>query len=296
MLYRKLYPFDYHEADTISEASEILGHQGSKAALMAGGVSLVDEMKRRLKTPKTLVSIQRIKKLRFLELMDDGMLRIGALATLTDAEKSTMLKTNFGPLWKSIKQIASVQVKNMGTIVGNISACNPASDVATALAALGAEAMISGKDGIRTVPVESVAIDVRKPGLEPDELITEIQVPSMNGSCGAFTNLARTKEDIAKVAVAVKAVVKNGLVKDIRLALGAVSPVVFLASDIHSILTGEKPSFKGIKAVAQAAANDKKVSPITDIRSTSEYRREMIIVLTDRALRTALSEYLNQGR
>ena len=294
MLYRKLYPFDYHEAGTISEASEILGCHGFKAAVMAGGISLVDQMKRRLKNPEVLVSIQRIRELKFLEITEGGALRIGALATLTDGEKSAVLKNNFSPLWEAVKQIGSAQVKNMGTIVGNVSACNPASDVVTALAALGAEAVISGRNGKRDVPVESIATDVRKIGLAPDEMITEIKVPPMgDGSCGAFLNLARTKEDIAKVAVAVKAVVKNGLVKDVRLALGAVAPVVFLASDIPSILNGKKPSIAGIEASARAAADDEGVSPITDIRSTSEYRREMIAVLTGRALQKALSEYLN---
>ena len=294
MLYRKLYPFDYHEAGTVSEASEILGRHGVNAAVMAGGISLVDQMKRRLKNPEVLVSIQRIRDLRFLELTEGGAFRIGALATLGDAERSTALKTGFGPLWESIKQIGSAQVKNMGTIVGNVSACNPASDVATTLVALNAEAVISGRNGIRSIPVASVAAHVRKIGLSPDEIITEIKVPPMgDGGRGAFLNLARTKEDIAKVAVAVKAVVQNGVVVDVRLALGAVAPVIFLASNIQSILKGEKPSLARIKAAARAAADDEGVSPITDIRSTSEYRREMITVLTDRALRKALSEYLN---
>ena len=294
MLYRKLNPFDYHEAKTVSEVSEILGSYGLDAAVMAGGISLVDQMKRKLKAPKAVVSIQRINELRFLEETDGGTLRIGALATLMDGEKSEVVKTDFPVLWQAIKQIGSVQVKNMGTIVGNISACNPASDVATALAALGAQVKISGRKGIRSLPVESVAADVRKIGLAPDEIISEIQVPPMgDGSCGAFLNLARTKEDIAKVAVAVKAVVKDGVMENVRIALGAVAPVVFLATDAPPLLDGEKPSEKVIEAAAKAAARDSQVSPITDIRSTAEYRREMISVLTGRALRSALFEYLN---
>ena len=294
MLYRKLNPFVYHEAATVPEASEILGSYGKGAAVLAGGVSLVDQMKRKLKNPKALVSIQRITDLRFLEKTEGGTLRIGALATLRDGEKSETLKKHFPMLWEAIKQIGSVQVKNMGTIVGNISACNPASDVATALAALGAQVRISGRNGIRSLPVESVAADVRKIGLTPDEIISEIRVPSMgNEGCGAFLNLARTKEDIAKVAVAVKAVVKNGIVEDVRIALGAVAPVVFLASDILPLLKGEKPTEKLVSAASEAAGQDGQVSPITDIRSTAEYRREMIKVLTGRALKSALSEYLN---
>lgn len=294
MLYRKLNPFVYHEAATVSEASEILGSYGTDAAVLAGGVSLVDQMKRKLKDPKALVSLQRIRDLRFLKESEGGTLRIGALATLRDGEKSENLKNNFPLLWKAIKQIGSVQVKNMGTIVGNISACNPASDVGTALTALGAQVRISGINGIRSLPVESVAADVRKIGLTPDEIISEIRVPSMGaGGCGDFLNLARTKEDIAKVAVAVKAVVKDGIVEDVRIALGAVAPVVFLAADVLPLLKGEKPSAEVIAAAAEAAAKDNRVSPITDIRSTAQYRREMIGVLTGRALKSALSEYLN---
>ena len=294
MLYRKLSPFEYHEAGTVSEVSEILGSYGENAAVMAGGVSLVDQMKRKLKAPEAVVSIQRISELRFVEETEGGTLRIGAMSTLRDGEKSEVLNSDFPVLWQAIKQIGSVQVKNMGTIVGNISACNPASDVATALAALGAQVKISGRKGIRSLPVEAVAADVREIGLAPDEIISEIQVPPMGGdACGAFLNLARTKEDIAKVAVAVKAVVKDGVMEDVRIALGAVAPVVFLASDALSFLKGEKPSEKAIEAAAKAAGRDRQVSPITDIRSTAEYRREMVAVLTGRALRSALSEYLN---
>ena len=293
MLFRKLHPFDYHEPDTLSEACEILASPNTKATILAGGVSLIDQMKRGMQNPDVILSLHRIKDLRFLDDFD-GSLGIGALATLKNGERSPWVKKQYGSLWDAISQIGSVQVKTMGTIVGNVAACNPASDVATALTALGAEIRVAARGGERSIPIESFAVDVRKNSLDSHEIVTEIRVPAPeNGSVGAFLNLARTKEDIAKVAVGVHAVIRGGIMEDVRIAVGAVAPVILRASAAEDILKGERPSLTVIQAAANAAAESEGVTPITDLRSTSEYRRAMVAVLTQRALSKALKIELN---
>ncbi len=293
MLFRKLHPFDYHEPDTLSEACEILASPTAKATILAGGVSLIDQMKRGMQNPDVILSLHRIKDLRFLDAFD-GALGIGALATLKDGERSPLLQKQYGSLWDAISQIGSVQVKTMGTIVGNVTACNPASDVATALTALGAEVKVAGRGEERSIPIESFGVDVRKSCLESHEIVTEIKVPAPEtGSAAAFLNLARTKEDIAKVAVGVHAVVRGGVMEDVRIALGAVAPIILRASAAENILKGERPSLTVIQAAAKAAAEGRGVVPISDLRSTSEYRREMVAVLTKRALSKALNISLN---
>jgi CO/xanthine dehydrogenase FAD-binding subunit len=291
MLFRKLHPFDYHEPDTLQEACEVLASPDAKATILAGGVSLIDQMKRGMQKPDVILSLHRIKDLRFLDAFD-GALGIGALATLKDGERSPLLQKQYGSLWDAVSQIGSVQVKTMGTIVGNVTACNPASDVATALTALGAEIKVAGRE--RSIPIESFGVDVRKNCLKSHEIVTEIRVPAPEeGSVAAFLNLARTKEDIAKVAVGVHAVVRGGVVEAVRIALGAVAPIILRASVAENILKGESPSLTVIEAAAKAAAESEGVVPITDLRSTAEYRREMVAVLTQRALLKALDISLN---
>ncbi len=293
MLFRKLHPFDYHEPDTLSEVGEILASPNVTAAILAGGVSLIDQMKRGMQHPDVILSLHRIKDLRFVET-SDGTLGIGALATLKDGERSSLVREQYGSLWDAIRQIGSVQVKTMGTIVGNVAACNPASDVATALTALGAEIKVAGRGGERSIPIQFFAVDVRKNSLESDEIVTEIKIPAPEtGSACAFLNLARTKEDIAKVAVSVHAIIKGGIMENVRIALGAVAPVILRAYAAEEILKGERPSLTVIQAAARAAAESEGVIPITDLRSTAQYRREMVAVLTERALSKAFKINLN---
>jgi aerobic carbon-monoxide dehydrogenase medium subunit len=293
MLYRKLFPFDYQEAKSIPEAISILDQCGTDAAVMAGGISLIEEMKRRAVTPKVVLSIQPVKELKFVE-QTNGHLRIGALATLTDGEKSAALKGGYSALWESIAQVASVQVRNMGTIVGNIAACNPGSDVSTALVALGASAKVVSSSGERSVPIESIGIHSRKTSLAPGEIITEINVPKLKeGATSVFLNLARTKEDCAKIALAVHVTVKNGVIDEAKIALGAVAPRIVRAPKVEKMLTGEKPTAQLIAAVAAAVPDENMVTPISDLRSTAQYRTQMVVVLTRRALTQALKQYLN---
>jgi carbon-monoxide dehydrogenase medium subunit len=294
MLYRKLFPFDYQEATSVSDAVSILSDHGADAAVMAGGISLIEEMKRRAVTPKVVLSIQPVGELKFLE-RSNGHLRIGALATLTHGEKSAAVKDGYSALWEAITQVASVQVRNMGTIVGNIAACSPGSDIATALVALGAVAKVISKTGERSILIESLGIRPRKSCLLPGEIVTEIDVPTLKeGAATAFLNLARTKEDCAKVAVAVNATVKDGVIVEVKIALGSVAPVIVRAPKVEKMLTGEKPSVRLIEAAAAAIPNENMVTPISDIRSTAQYRKQMVEVLTRRALTRVFSNYLNR--
>lgn len=293
MLYRKLFPFDYQEAKSVSETLSMLSDFGSKASIMAGGISLIDEMKRRAIAPKVVLSIQPIEELKFIGL-SGATLRIGALATLSHGEKSAAVKEGFPALWDAIAQIASVQVRNMGTIVGNITACNPGSDVATAMVALGATARVVSKSGERSIPIETISVNPRKSILAPGEIVTEIDIPQLaRGTQTLFLNLARTKEDCAKVAIAVNVVVTGGVIEDVKIALGAVAPMIVRAPKVENMLKGEKPSEKLIQAASATAPLENMVTPISDIRSTAQYRKQMVEVLTRRALTRVFHHYLN---
>jgi CO/xanthine dehydrogenase FAD-binding subunit len=285
MLYRALDAINYLEAKTLSEASEMCFSCNGTACLLAGGCSLIPLMKHGVLKPQLLVDITKIDGLRYIEGSLGEGLKIGALATLRDAEKSLVVQKDFPSLFDSITQIASVQVKNMGTIVGNITEGTPASDVAAMLIALGAKLKITSPGGTQMVPLDSFYVHVRKTILRPGDVIEEIIIPPRSeGTYSAFLNLCKTKEDPAKVNVGMFVRIAEGVCAEARIAVGAVAPVIVRARKAEDMLLGKTITSALIDEVAAAVREDEGVRPITDIRSTAEYRQEMVGVLTRRAL------------
>ncbi len=285
MLYRALHPINYLEAKTVSEASEICFSSNGNAFLLAGGCSLIPLMKHGSIKPQVLVNLATIDGLKYIEGSRGEGLRIGALASLRDAEKSPVVQRDFPALFDSIAQIASVQVKNMGTLVGNLTEGTPASDVAVALIALGAALKVVSPGGTRLVPLDSFYVHVRKTILRPGDVIEEISIPPLPESIfTAFLNLCKTKEDPAKVNIGVFVRITEGRCSEARIAVGAVAPVIVRARKAESMLEGKKLTPALLEKVAAAVRDDEGIRPITDIRSTAEYRKEMVEVLARRAL------------
>jgi carbon-monoxide dehydrogenase medium subunit len=260
---RPLKPFDYFEPTTIKEAVQILSRYGTKAKLLAGGVDLVARMRRHQVQPQYVVSILSIPGLDYIH-SDEAGLSFGALATIRSIELSPIVKNDYTVLYEAASQIASVQVKTMGTAVGNLCVATPASDIATALYALGAKLRIAGPAGERTI----------LPSPAPQ-------------TGGAFLKLVRTASDIAKVNVAVSLTVTDNTCREARIVLGSVAPTVIRATQAEEALRSSTLEPKVIEEVAQLATGEAK--PITDLRSTIEYRREMVRVLVRRAVKKALT-------
>ena len=284
---RVLKPFEYFEPGTAEEAVRILFTYGEKAKVLAGGVDLIPRMRQRQIEPECVVSIQRIPGLDYIEGNGVEGLRIGALTTLRSIELSPIIKQKYMLLYEAVHQITSVQVKNMGTVVGNLCVATPASDIAPALLVLGAELKIASLASERTIPIENFFIGVNQTILQPGEIVTEVVLPSLpSGTGGAFMNLVRTASDIAKVNVAVMVTVTDNTCKEAKIALGSVAPTVMRARKAEATLKGQKLEPKIIGEAAEAAAEETK--PITDIRSTAEYRKETTKVLVRRAIAKAL--------
>lgn len=284
---RPLKPFDYFEPTTIKEAVQILGRYGTKAKLLAGGVDLVARMRRHQVQPQYVVNILSIPGLDYIH-SDEAGLSFGALATIRSIELSPIVKNDYTVLYEAASQIASVQVKTMGTAVGNLCVATPASDIATALYALGAKLRIAGPAGERTIPVEDLFVGVNQTVLEPGEIATEVMLPSPAPQTGgAFFKLVRTASDIAKVNVAVSLTVTDNTCREARIVLGSVAPTVIRATRAEEALRSSTLEPEVIEEVAQLAAGEAK--PITDLRSTIEYRREMVRVLVRRAVKKALT-------
>jgi len=286
-MYRVLKTFKFIEPTTLEEALRALSLYGTKAKVLAGGVALVLDMRLRKIAPEYVVSIQKIPGLDYIEIDEKKTLRIGALATLRSIELSPLIQNNYQVLFEAIHQIHSVQVKVMGTAVGNICSATPASDIASALLILDAKLKIVGTDSERVVPVAHFFVGVRKSILQPEEIVAEIQVPSIPARTGyAFFKLTKTAADIGKLNVSVAMTVTDNTCKDARIALGSVAPTPIRARQAEQTIKGQKPDGRTIIKTAEVAAGEAK--PITDLWSTVEYRTEMIKVLVRRAIYKAL--------
>jgi carbon-monoxide dehydrogenase medium subunit len=285
-MYRVLRPFEYFEPTTVAEVVDTLSKQKGKGMVLAGGMDLVPKMRRRDLSVDYLISLNRVKGLDYVKGDGKTGLKIGALASLRSVELLPALARDYISLYEAIHQIASVQVKANGTLVGNLCVATPASDVATALMTLGATLKVAGAGQTKDVPIENFFSGPGRTIIAPHEIVTEVSVPKVPpGTGSAFLNLVRVKEDIAKVSAAVVMTVANGACKQARIALGAVAPTPLRCYKAEELLTGPLASIDS-EAVAQKAADS--CQPITDFRSDAEYRKDMARVLTRRAIERSL--------
>jgi aerobic carbon-monoxide dehydrogenase medium subunit len=297
-MHRVLLPFEFSEPVTVAEAVALVDGAGARA--LAGGVDLVLKMRLRQIVVERVVSLQKVPGLDYVRVDADaggraaaagggaqvGELRIGALATLRQVEMAPLVRQRWPLLAEALGSIVSVQTKTMGTVVGNLCVGTPASDVAPALYALGARMRIAGRDGEREIPIEQFFLDAGKTAVGPHEIVTEIIVPApAAGSAGAFLKLSTTSEDIAKVNAAVVLTLAGGVCSGAAISVGSAAPTPVRAAIAEQALIGRPAEAQAIADAGDAAADA--VCPISDVRSTARYRKEMVRVLVRDALEKA---------
>jgi carbon-monoxide dehydrogenase medium subunit len=234
-----------------------------------------------------VVNIQRIPGLEYIGPDEKQGITFGAMSRLRSIEVFKTIQNKYPILYEAIHQITSVQAKYMGTAVGNLCVATPASDVATSLFALGAQLKITGLRGERIEPIEKFYVDYRLTSLRRGEMVTGVVLPNpLPGTGTAFFNLARTHADIAKISAAAAILVQDGICREVRIAIGAAAPTVIRAVKAETLFTGRKITPEVMNEAAETAAGETK--PITDLRSTAGYRKEMAKVLVRRALERAL--------
>ncbi|WFO74660.1 xanthine dehydrogenase family protein subunit M [Desulfurococcaceae archaeon MEX13E-LK6-19] len=266
--------FEYYEPTSIHEAIKLLGKLGPDAKILAGGTDLLVQIKMKQINPKYIINIKKIKEL--YGLKDYGEhLSIGALTRLKELEENNIIKEKFTALHEAVKSMASPQIRNMATIGGNLCNASPAADTAPPLMVFNAKLRIAGPYGVKDVPITEFFRGPKKTILNYDEILTEIIIPYPTGHVGsAFIKIARTSMDLAKVNAAAKLVVdKDGVVRDVAVALGSVAPTPVRAKSVEEYLRGRVFTKETAWNAAKLVVND--ISPITDIRSTAEYRRSV---------------------
>jgi CO/xanthine dehydrogenase FAD-binding subunit len=286
--YRRLPKFNYLAPTTLDEALSLLSEYKGRAKAIAGGTDLVPKLKRReIRAPEYVIDLKGVPGLDEIKY-DAGGLSLGALVTIGMVETSAKIQQKFGILAQAAQSMASPQVRNRGTIAGNICNAVPSADSAPPLLTLGARLKLVSQKSERTVNIEDFFTGPNQTALGDDEILREIQVPDMptNGK-GVYLKLTpRRAMDLAIVGVAVVVIPQDGICQDIRIALGAVAPTPIRAEKAEAILKSHKLDDKLIEKAAQTAASQS--NPIDDHRASAEYRRDMVEVLVKRAIKQAI--------
>ena len=265
--------FEYHEPRTLDEAVALLGAPHTQ--ILAGGTDLLVELKEQLRRAERVVNIKKVAGLAGLS-HDASGLHIGALATAREVEVSSVVKERYRSLLQAVRELGSIQVRNRATIVGNICRASPSADTIPPLIADGATIRIRGAKGERTLPLEDFFLGPGKTVLQPGDVVLGIVVPApAAGTRKVYIKHGRRKAmELATVGVAVTHVPGG----ETRIVLGAVAPTAIRARTAEKVFreTGD------IARAAHTAATESR--PISNVRASAEYRREMVAVLTRRAL------------
>ncbi|MBI3734588.1 MAG: xanthine dehydrogenase family protein subunit M [Chloroflexi bacterium] len=278
--------FQYATPPTIPEAIALLqAHQDAK--ILSGGQSLIPALKLRLATPPLLVDISRIAGLTTLSEAG-GWLHIGALVREADLEESPLVRSRYPLLHDTSHVVADPLVRNLATIAGNLAHADPANDHPATMLAYRAEVVATGPSGARVIAVDSFFTGLFATALAHDEILTEVRVPApMAGSGGAYLKLERKVGDFATAGVAAQLNLDAaGRVQQIGIGLTNVGPMAIRARRSEDVLRGQSPSDALIAQAAALAQED--CDPTADLRGSADYKRNMVRILTMRALHKAL--------
>jgi xanthine dehydrogenase iron-sulfur cluster and FAD-binding subunit A len=286
---------EYHSVTTLEQALQVLAEQSSSARVVAGGTDIILELERGVrKGIHTLVDITRIPGLELITLDDQGLVHLGPLVTHNHCVASSLVVQHALPLALAAWEVGAPQIRNRGTVAGNLITASPANDTITPLMALGASVRLRSLRGERLVPLDAFYRGVRRTVMEPDELLVDIQFPALgHHERGMFIKLGlRRAQAISVVNAAVVVSLDGDTVARAAITLGAVTPIITHAVQAEEYLVGKKLDAQTIENCARLAQQS--ASPIDDVRSSAAYRREMVRVCVSRSLSAIQDNHAQQ--
>ena len=294
----RIRPFEYHAPADLEEALNLLAEFGPNAKVLAGGTDLVLAMKHKTLLPPQVISLSKLKGLDSVR-KENGIIRIGALATHSNLLRNVLLNEELAILCNAVALIGSWQIRNVATIGGNLCNASPAADSAAPLLALDSQVVVVDSKGERKIPLNSFFTGPGTTSLGPDQLLKEIVVNVPKGrSAGCYLKLMRKKAvDLSLVGVAFQAEADHSGEKLSRVAigLGGVAPTPVRAPEAEAMLEGFTYD-DAIKALPEAArAAVAATRPISDIRASADYRREIVDVYVRRAGEKVMNTLLKTG-
>ncbi len=277
--------FNYAEPKNLVELVALLHQYGASASILAGGTDLINHISHGKRSPKIVVSLRGVAELSNTVIEKSEGIEIGVLATLTTVAEHPLVRQRYTALAEAAVKVGSKQIRNRGTVVGNVCNASPAADTVTALLLFDPVLSVLAETGRRTVALSDFLLGPGQTSLAADELVESIFLPTpIEGTASTYRKLSRREGvDLATVGVATS-VEWSG---NIRIALGAVGPKAFRAVAAELQLKGNPRDMDNIESairLAQVAAE-----PISDLRASNEYRREMVGALLRQALQQALA-------
>ncbi len=287
---RTIPEVEYHRPKELAAALVLLRELKGGYKLIAGGTDLIPAIRRGALSPdfSHWVDLRSIKELGYIR-QEDSLICIGAVTRLADIEASPIIRKDVPHLAEAVGQIGSLQIRSQGTIGGNLSNASPAADTAPPLLTLEAKILLKSIDRQRVVLLDQFFLGPGKTVLSVGEILAEIQIPIPRAEeryC--FLKLGRRNAfTLAIVSVATRLKIQNGVFQGVRIALGAVAPVPIRVPKAEGFLTGQRVSEPTITNGARIASDE--VQPISDVRASAAYRKDMSYVLTRRAILSCMT-------
>jgi carbon-monoxide dehydrogenase medium subunit len=280
--------FAYHRPASLAEACALGERLGADAAFLAGGTELLPDYQRQREAAHHLIALDGLGELRGIAA-EGGGLRIGGLATIAEIVASPLVRAMFPALTEAARAIGSPPIRSRATIGGNFCRAVPCADTPPAAIAGGARVRLVGPAGVREMDAERFFTGPRQTALRPGEVLVAILLPDQPpGSGASYQRFAHRKGSaLAVAAVAARVTMEGGYIREARLALGAVAPVPTLARRAAAMLRGEAPSHDLFVLAGAVCAEE--ALPITDLRGSADFRRELVGVLARRALEAAVA-------
>jgi len=281
--------FQYLVPETLAEACALLGQYGEKAKVLAGGSDLIVKMKFGLLKPSYLLSLKKLGELKGVRQEPGVGVIIGARTTHNELVASPVLSFLYPSVNAAAASMAGYQIRNVGTIGGNLVNAVPSADRPPILLALDTQVRLVSAAGERRLPLEEFFVGPGKTVLKAGEMLAELIIPEQATTGSNYIKFGlRKAEALAVVGVASAVTMADGTIKEARIALGAVAPVPMRARIAEDALRGQRPTPELLEKAGELAAGA--AQPITDIRGSAEYRRHLVAVLTRESLQAAIEK------
>lgn len=278
--------FRYHRPTTVADACALARKLGGHAAFLAGGTELIPDYQRGRESAADLIALGDIAALRGIGV-SHGALRIGSLTTVAELARSPLVRRWLPALSEAAGSLGSPQIRSRATVGGNFCRAVSCADLPPAALIADATLRIASPDGTRNVPAATFFLYSRRTILAPGELLVAVQLPALSRSSGtSFERFGlRRGMSLAVASVAARIDLDAGRIVAARVALGAVAPTPLLVREVETLLAGERPSRELFSRAARACVAAAR--PISDIRGSAAFRREIVAVLAFRALERA---------
>lgn len=288
MTSRLLPPFDLLTPQSIPEGVDMLAQHQSQVAILNGGTALWNHNRKTKHQPPYIMTLSALKGLDYVTYIPGEGLRIGAKAKIRDLIEHPDVVSKFPALYASAFWFGNPQIRYMATVMGNLLRASPSADCSCAILALGGQVVLHSLSGQRVVDIDDFWLSYDVTARRHDELATEIRIPEPTpATCSSFQRLTRVRQDLAKLNVAVRLEISQGVCQQARIAMGCVGPTTKRLKGVEKMLEGNAITGELLQQVASSVKAE--IAPIDDQRSTAAYRMEVSGVILRRVIERAAS-------